>query len=243
MSFATYSLKNRLGAVGTGSTEARYGELVAIIKQDHPEARGQVYAEIAAIRLAGLLGVDVASGALVSHDTGLKFASLKLSNQSSAARNISTNADLKRVLVRYPRQCARIAVFDLWIGNDDRAGNLIAGVGRGSSPLIVALDHGRALLGGGDHPLDAMRYLNRHDFPRFHPFGGGLDRQYCDETVAMIASLPFSSIYDACDLGDTCGAVMVDEQAELADVLDKRRQWLPALVASVLFPPQEPAST
>ena len=84
MSFLTYRLSRRLRTVGEGATQAHYGEVEAIIKQDHAQARVQVYSELVANRLAALIGVDVATGALVAHDTGLKFASLRLSNIAAA---------------------------------------------------------------------------------------------------------------------------------------------------------------
>ena len=80
MSFLTYRLNRHLRTVDEGATQAHYGEVEAIIKQDHAQARVQVYSELVANRLAALIGVDVATGALVAHDTGLKFASLRLSN-------------------------------------------------------------------------------------------------------------------------------------------------------------------
>ena len=86
MSFLTYRLSRRLGTMGEGATEAQLGEVQAIIKQDHAAARVQVYSELVAHRLAALVGVDVATGALVAHDTGLKYASLRLANIAALGR-------------------------------------------------------------------------------------------------------------------------------------------------------------
>jgi hypothetical protein len=130
MSFVTYRLKSQLEEVGVGATESRRGEVEAIIKQDHNEARGQIYSELVAYRLACLIGVEVACGALVSHDRGLRFASLVISDVSNVGRDIETPEDIAAVTARYPRECARIAVFDLWIGNHDRLGNLHANISR-----------------------------------------------------------------------------------------------------------------
>lgn len=232
MGFVTYKLRKRLRKVGKGATESHIGEVEAIIKQDHNEARGQVYSELVAYRLATMIGVEAACGALVAHDTGLKYASLVVSNIVASSRDISTKADVARVTARYPVECARIAVFDIWIGNDDRLGNLRANVTRSSDNLIVALDHGRSLLGSGTDPIDALHWLERRDFPGDHPFSGHLDRRYCEEALKRIQDLSPESIADACILNDTCGAVMIPEQAELANILDERRTWLASLVAT-----------
>ena len=130
MSFLTYRLSRRLRTVEDGATQAHCGLVEAIIKQDHAEARVQVYSELVANRLAALVGVDVATGALVAHDTGLKFASLRLANIATDATSIEEEKDFELATKRYARQCARIAVFDLWIGNEDRTSNLMASIGR-----------------------------------------------------------------------------------------------------------------
>jgi len=234
VSFVTYKLKQRPRSVGKGATESRMGDVEAVVKQDHNEARGQVNSEIVAYRLASLIGVEAAFGALVAHDTGLKYASLVISIIATDSRVISSKADIERVTKRYPLECARIAVFDLWVGNDDRLGNLRANVTRSSDHLIVALDHGRTLLGSGNDPIDALKWLERTDFPTDHPFVGRLVPEYCQEILERIQGLDARIIADVCILNDTCGAVMLPEQADLADLLDRRREWLPDLVAKRL---------
>ena len=130
MSFLTYRLNGHLRTVDEGATQAHYGEVEAIIKQNHAQARVQVYSELVANRLAALIGVDVVTGALVAHDTGLKFASLRLSNIAAGAICIETEEQFDRATSRYASQCAKIAVFDLWIGNEDRGDNLMASIGK-----------------------------------------------------------------------------------------------------------------
>ncbi|MDN5873672.1 MAG: hypothetical protein L0H29_04735, partial [Sinobacteraceae bacterium] len=233
-SFVTYKLTKRLRKVGKGSTESHIGQVEAVVKQDHNEARGQVYSELVAYRLATMVGVEAACGALVVHDTGLMYASLVVSNIVANARDISTKTDIVKAAKRYPIQCARIAVFDLWIGNDDRPGNLRADVRQSADDLIVALDHGRSLLGNGNDPYDALQWLARNDFPDTHPFAGLLDRRYCEDSLKRIVGLSEESITDACLLNDTCGAVMMPEQAALAELLNRRRAWLPELMVHAL---------
>ena len=235
MSFLTYRLNRRLRAVGEGATQAHYGEVEAIIKQDHAEARVQVYTELVANRLAALVGVDVATGALVAHDTGLKFASLHLANIAAGATVIETEEQFEHAANRYASQCARIAVFDLWIGNEDRVGNLMASIGPDAEYLIVAFDHGRTLLGCIDGVGEALNYLKNPDLPSAHPMSGLLNRSHCELMVERIRNIKDDLIYELCDLGDTCGSVMPAEQAELCVALADRRAFLPELVERVLF--------
>ena len=236
MSFLTYRLSRRRRTIGEGATEAHYGEVEAIIKQDHREARVQVYSELVASRLAALVGVDVATGALVAHDTGLKFASLRLSNIAAGATCIETEEQFADASRRYASQCARIAVFDLWIGNDDRAGNLMASIGPDAEYLIVAFDHGRTLLGCIDGVLEAVDYLRKPDLPQSHPMAGTLDRSHCERMVQRIQNVEEDVIYEVCDLGDTCGSVMPVDQVQLGEALVERRTFLPEVVERVLFP-------
>ena len=233
--FLTYRLSRRVRAVDEGATEAHYGEVEAIIKQDHREARVQVYSEFVAHRLAALLGVDVATGALVAHDRGISYASLRLANISAGATSIESEEEFERATARYARQCARIAVFDLWIGNEDRVGNLMASIGADSEYLIAAFDHGRTLLGCTVDVREAVDYLKDASQPRSHPMSGMVDRAHCELMVKRIQSIGRDLIYELCDLGDTCGRVMPTEQVELGEALDERRALVPALVERVLF--------
>ena len=202
MSFVTYRLIRRLRTVGQGATEARYGEVEAVIKQDHGEARGQVYSELLANRLAALVGVDVAAGALVAHDTGLKYASLRLSNIAANETCIETEEQFRHTIRRYANQCAKIAVLDLWIGNEDRVGNLMGSIGPDAEYLVMAFDHGRTLLGCIDDAFKAVDYLNDPEVPNTHPMAGMLSRDYCERMVKRVQGIPEELIYEVCDLGD-----------------------------------------
>ena len=235
MSFLTYRLSRHVRPVQEGSTDAHYGEVEAIIKQDHREARVQVYSELIAHRLAALLGVDVATGALVAHDRGIRFASLRLANISAGATRIVTEKEFERAADRYASQCARIAVFDLWIANEDRIGNLMASIGADAEYLIVAFDHGRTLLGCVDGVRNALAYLKNPELPTSHPMSGMLNRDHCEVMVGRISNIKEELIYELCDLGGACGSVIPAEQAELCGALAERRAFLPGLVERVLF--------
>ena len=241
MSFPTYSLKRHRRAVGIGVTDAHIGDVEAIIKQDHAEARTQVYSELVANRLGGLVGVDVATGAIVSHDRGVRFASLRLANIARRATRIEKKKQFRRASNRYADQCAAIAVFDLWIGNEDRAGNLFAGIGRNTEHLIVAFDHGRTLLGCLDGIWEALDYLRDPNLTVTHPMAGTVVRGRCQLMIERIQNITEDLIYELCDLGDTCGSVMPVDQIQLGKALVERRRFLPQLVDRVLFP-EEPSA-
>jgi hypothetical protein len=123
--FVTYTLQNSRQPVGQGATEPEIGELAAIIKQDTNESRAQVYCEFVGARLAALVGVQVAAGVFVSHSRGLRSASLKVAEVGFALTDIG-HEEAETVAARYPVEAAKLAVFDAWICNTDRAGNLKA---------------------------------------------------------------------------------------------------------------------
>ena len=101
-------------------------------------------------------------------------------------------------LVRYHN-----AVFDLWIGNEDRVCNLMASIGRDTEYLVVAFDHGRTLLGCMDDVFEALDYLKNPHLPNSHPMSGMLNRAHCDLMVERIRNIKDDLIYEVCDLGVT----------------------------------------
>lgn len=235
MAFITYKIQKQLKTVRKGATEAKHGRLESIVKQDNGESPAQVYCEYVACRLAALVGVQVATGVLVAHDRGLKFASLVISEIVTKLVDVDVDK-LDKLLSRYPVECAKLAVFDLWIGNPDRLGNVRANLGRSSDHVFVGIDHGGGLLGCSNYRHEALRRLQDRRWPNSHPFGTGLSKSYCDAMIDRIQKLDDEAIDDACVIGDTVGAVMLPEQAELAEILKKRRKWLPEMVYNVLKP-------
>jgi len=235
MSFITYQMLRQLQTVGKGATKAKRGHVNAIIKQDGHEALAQVYCEFVACRLAALVSVPVASGVLVSHDNGLKYASLVISEVNLKLHDVEANR-LAKLVKRYPVECAKLAVFDLWIGNPDRLGNVRANLGSSSDHIIVGVDHGGSLLNCSNDRKIAVENLSNRLWPTRHAFGSGLPHSCCDAIVTRIERLDDNAINDACVIGDTVGSVMLPEQAELAEILNLRRVWLRDMVDRVLRP-------
>jgi len=230
----TYTLSGVRKAVGHGATEPEIGDVAAIIKQDGRESRAQIYCEYVAGRLAAMVGVTVAAGILVAHAAGLRYASLKVAEVGFALTDIEPeHADA--VVARYPVEAANLAVFDIWIGNWDRAGNLRANLQESTDNLMIGLDHGGSLLSVGDSIDAALHRLRREDFPRGHMFAKRLDRRLADAMVERIMCISDEAVQDACVLGETLGSVILPDQADLADALIWRRDELQDIVGRLLF--------
>lgn len=230
----TYTLSGVRKAIGHGATEPEIGDVAAIIKQDGRESRAQIYCEYVAGRLAGMVGVTVAAGVLVVHAAGLRYASLKVAEVGFTLTDIEPE-HAHAVVARYPVEAANLAVFDIWIGNGDRAGNLRANLYESTDNLMIGLDHGSSLLSVGDSVDAALQRLRRADFPRGHMFAKRLDRRLADAMVTRIAHISDEAIQDACVLGETLGSVILPDQADLADALIWRRNELSRIVDRLLF--------
>jgi hypothetical protein len=233
--FVTYTLKNVRSPVGHGATAPDYGEVSAVIKQDNNESRAQVYSEYVGARLAALLGVQAATGVFVAHSRGLRYASLLVAEVGFSLTDID-DEHAEAVAERYPVEAAKLAVFDTWIGNIDRAGNLRANLGESTDNLIVGLDHGGCLLSGADDLDKALARLNDKEWPPTHIFKGLVRDYYVQPMVQRIQRLSDEAIQEACMLGGTVGSVMPTDQAMLAEMLIQRREWLDELVDFALRP-------
>lgn len=239
MGFLTYKLKWRTEQIPTdhSSTGACYGDLEAVIKQDTPDAPAQVYCEYVAARLAALVGINVAAGVLVPHSTGLMYASLTVSQVARPLEKVDVT-NLTEFRQRHPVEAARLAVFDLWVGNADRVGNVLASMGLTMDDVVAGIDNGACLLNAENTSAASLALLHDEKQPNFHLFGTGHPWVYCEEIVERIERLPDLTIDDACVLGDTVGSVMLPEQAEVSEVLKWRRNdgRLRDLVQKVLQP-------
>ncbi len=233
--FVTYTLKNSRQPVGQGATDPEIGELAAIIKQDSNESRAQVYCEYVGARLAALVGVQVAAGVFVSHSRGLRFASLKVAEVGFTLADIGHD-EAEPVVARYPIEAAKLAVFDAWICNTDRAGNLKANLAESTDNMMIGLDHGGSLLSIADNLNTAFDRLDSCDWPPHHIFQGLLYRHLVQPVIARVQAIPDEAIDEACVLSGTVGSVMLPDQAMLAEKVKWRRDQLDAIVEKVLRP-------
>ena len=233
--FVTYTLNNSRQTVGHGATLPEIGELTAIIKQDSNESRAQVYCEYVGARLAALVGVQVAAGVFVSHSRGLRYASLKIAEVGFTLSDIE-HCDAGAVVARYPVEAAKLAVFDAWICNTDRAGNLKANLAESTDNMMIGLDHGGSLLSVADSINVAFDRLNVIDWPPPHIFHGLLRRHLLKPVISRVQGIPDDAIDEACVLSGTVGSVMLPDQAMLSAALKWRRDNLHDIVERALSP-------
>lgn len=245
------------------TTAARRGQLQVVVKRDGAENPTQVYSELVANRLAQFLGLPVAIGVAAqdANDTSLsRFASLWVADQHarvfdfteaapdphapSAPKGVHNEAgfywEFKRLCERHPLEAAQLAVFDLWIGNEDRdlniKGQLDAGFDNEPN-VLFALDQGNSLLSCGRNIEESIARLGSESFPRMHPMTGLLGAFECGEMVERITALPDWSLISAIVCGVQVGSVVPDRQYELFEVLSERRKLLGELVQRVLLAP------
>ena len=233
--FVTYTLNNSRQLVGQGATSPEIGELTAIIKQDSNESRAQVYSEFVGSRLASLAGVQVAAGVFVAHSRGLRYASLKISEVGFTLSDIE-HGDAEVVVARYPVEAAKLAVFDSWICNTDRAGNLRANLAESTDNMIIGIDHGGSLLSVADNIDKAFARLGVVDWPPPHMFHGLLRTHLLEPVISRVRAIPDDAIDEACVLSGTVGSVMLPDQAMLSEVLKWRRDQLNEIVERALSP-------
>lgn len=245
------------------TTGATRGQLQVAIKRDGAENPTQVYSELVANRLAQFLGLPVAVGVAARDDADprvSRFASLWVADHDARVFDF-TEADpdpdsppapagahnetgfywqFKKLCERHPMEAAQLAVFDLWIGNEDRDLNIKGQLdeGQGNEPnVLFALDQGNSLLSCGMNIDDSLKKLRSSDFPSMHPMKGMLSGFECGEMVERINAMPDWAMLSAIVCGTQIGSVIPDRQYELYDVLDERRKLLRELVQRVLVAP------
>lgn len=260
MPILSYEMGSKSRPNPRSTTGARDGHVAAVIKHDTDFRPAQVYSELAANRLAQFLGLPVAIGVAVrasQKKEALHFASLRAAEagrdfydftdhdaafedddaESPPGMHVHSGhvAALQKVCQRYPLQTAQIAVFDLWIGNDDRPGNLKADLGDGGFGAIFAMDQGASLLCCAPRRQDAVTQLRSAAFPRFHAFQKLVMPLYCGEMVERICAIPDWAMQAAVTFDDNVGSVTIAEQYEVAEILQERRRFLRDLVTTVLL--------
>ncbi len=228
-----YTLSGVRQMVGHGATAPEIGDVAAIIKQDGDESRAQIYSEYVAGRLAAMVGVTVAAGVFVAHARGLRYASLKIAEVGFSLTDIEVE-HAAETAARYPVEAANLAVFDAWICNADRAGNLRANLAHSTDNMMIGIDHGGSLLSVADTIDGALERLRRTDWPPEHVFKGKLDPRLMLAMVDRIQGLPDTAIHDASVLGGTVGSAMLTDQAMLAEALIWRRDNLKTIVDRIL---------
>lgn len=246
------------------TTGAMDGQLSAVLKLDHEAAKAQVYSELVANRLAMFLGLPVIIGVPAkasNSDSILHFAALRAAEaglnvydftaddrsdpdmESEDApplpagifRNAGHVRPMSELCLKYPLETAGIAVFDLWIGNEDRALNFKAELSGTERGVIFALDQGSSLLSCRASVLESLDTLSSEAFPSFHPFQRLVNPLYCKSWVERILEMPPWAVLSATTYGDTVGNVTLDEQYAAYDALLRRKDLLDGLINRILL--------
>lgn len=246
------------------TTGAEDGQLSAVLKCDHEAAQSQVYAELVANRLAMFLGIPVLVGVPARSslaDARLRFASLRAAELGLDVYDFTADDEhdpdddpedalplpdgmfrhagharpMTMLAQKYPKETADLAVFDLWIANEDRALNFKADLNSKDRGVMFALDQGSSLLACRSTVEQSLEWLRREDFPCFHPFQKLVNARYCGAMVERIMSMPDWAILSAATYDDTVGNVTIDEQFATYLALVERKRFLGALVDRVLL--------
>lgn len=144
--------------------------------------------------------------------------------------------EAEAVVARYPIEAAKLTVFDAWICNTDRAGNLKANLAESIDNMIIGLDHGGSLLSIADNLNTAFDRLESCDWPPHHIFRAFCASIFCNPVIARVQAIPDEAIDEACVLSGTVGSVMLPDQAMLAEKLKWRRDNLVTIVENVMKP-------
>lgn len=242
MPLLSYQISSITGPNNVSTTGALEGHISAILKTDHEEAVAQVYSEIAANRLAVFLGIPVAIGvpAKSEHEGNqIRFASLRASEHNQTFYDFTGNNSheednhktaLEKLSKQYPDKISEIAVFDYWIGNQDRELNFKAELSKNDRGIIFVLDHGSSLLSCSDTISKSLEKLENESFPSFHLFDDFIDIHYAKIMVDRINQIPEWAIENAVVLNDVVGSVSLADQYALYMGLLLRKAFLNNIV-------------
>lgn len=150
-------------------------------------------------------------------------------------RNTGHVRAMAALCAKYPLEAAAIAVFDLWIGNEDRALNFKGQIRGAERGVIFALDQGSSLLSCRSSVDSSIDLLSRPDYPSFHPFQKLLNGRYCAAMAERVQSMPDWAIEAATVYQDTVGNVILPDQYQCYEALRERKAILDALIDRVLF--------
>lgn len=259
MSVLCYTVAAKLHPNDKSSTGAQEGHLAAVLKLDHPNAKAQVYSELVANRLAMFLGLPVAIGVPakeISGNVDLSFASLRahetdrdfydftaddnraIEPPDSAPNGMFSDVghveELLALSKLYPKELSFLAVFDLWIGNEDRPLNFKAELSQGDRGILFAVDHGSSLLACRSNIDASLELLNEESFPDFHPFQKLVNPVFAGQMIERIISMPDWAIEAASVYNDVIGKATLADQYALYDVLIHRKRYLAKLVENLL---------
>lgn len=265
MAILCYEISGTSQPNARSTTGAEDGHIAAVLKGDHQEASAQLYSELAANRLAMFLGIPVLVGVPArpsATGAGLRFAALRAAEAGldiydftdedrgdqddededeardlpdGVYRNSGHVRAMAALCEKYPFEAASIAVFDMWIGNEDRALNFKGQIRGAERGVIFALDQGSSLLACRSTIDKSLACLAEPTYPSFHPFQKLVNARYCGAMIERVQSMPDWAIEAATLYQDTVGNVILPDQYQCYEALRDRKALLGDLVDRVLL--------
>ncbi|MHC1699343.1 MAG: hypothetical protein AB9919_15005 [Geobacteraceae bacterium] len=227
-----YKINTIRSKLTTGVTAPYACTIHAVLKYDGKESPYNVYNEQVALRLAQTLHIPVADGVLAATAEGPAYASIKVSPIDLPDMSESDRVR-KKVANLYPDESAALVVFDILIGNDDRASNIKVTQLTRHIRMFRAFDHSHALLNIEGDPCECIKRLKSSDIiVQFHPFFEKLSNAALERWVARIVATEDDYIRECCVFGKTFREVTVEMQQSLADALVWRKTNLAAIISS-----------
>lgn len=229
----TYIVRRILREVGKGITSPVAATLDGILKFDSDESPHAVYNELVAQRIGERIGAPIVAGGLTVVVGGEAFASLKSGSPGMVLPDFQTIQGNK-VAKAYPQQTASLLVFDVFIGNWDRRGNLKAATVSPHLQLFAAFDHGHALLSADkDVNLSIARLAAQDPIAVPHPLAGVADQWEINRAIERIKRLLDEDIQSCCVLGSPFRGVPLDVQQRLSQALCARRDRIDILIKAL----------
>ena len=206
-----------------GNTAPVSCSLDAILKYDSLESQYFVYSELVASLLAQTIHVPVAIGVLTKIDAGDAYASIELGSPGLRLPDL-LKTQYKRAATQYPDEAAALVMFDIFIGNWDRGGNMKATFVTPHTRMFQGFDHEHALLSVESDPMESIRRLSETDLiVKDHPFYGLLLFLQITKWAHRILETEDAMIHESCEFGRPIGTVTIDMQEALADALCTRK--------------------
>lgn len=231
----TYLTRRLLRQSKKGASKPALATLNAILTFDCDESPFGVYNELVATRLGQMMSAPVASGVLTVSGEGQTFTGIEAGSHELVMPDVS-DTRLKDVVIKYPSEVAALVAFDLWIGNDDRHGNLKAALHTQHIRIFAGFDHAISLLGFEDDPkkqafrIEALKAGEL--LVKFHPFYGLVDGLELSKWVSRVAGISDDLVREACLFGRPFRSVSMAMQSDLAEALIARKRLLPGIMAA-----------
>jgi hypothetical protein len=215
-----------------GSTRPSACEIPGVAKFDGENAPNCVYDEAVAARLAQTLHAPIADGVLALIGDGHAFVSLKVGSFGERLLDLPVGRR-QAAASRYPDEAAALVLFDILIGNWDRARNLKVSLVSPNLQVFSAFDHSHSLLDAKESVPASLEALRLGVLlVRSHPFFGLVDPTRLERRLQRFAAVDAEAIADCCRLGRGFQGVPREVQERLGEALIARREALARIVAA-----------